>query len=40
VKHGPYTPIAEADVAEWSKGRSAAELNAWYAQAQVGDRIA
>jgi len=40
VKHGPYAPIAEADVAAWSKGRSAAELNAWYAVAQVGDRIA
>ena len=39
VKHGPYAPIAEADVAVWSKGRSAAELNAWYAVAQVGDRI-
>jgi len=37
VKHGPYMPIAEADVASWSKGRSAAELNAWYAMAQVGD---
>ena len=40
VKHGPYAPIAEADVAAWSKGRSAAELNAWYAVARVGDRIA
>lgn len=40
VKHGPYLPIAEKDVAAWSKGRSAAELNAWYAVAQVGDRIA
>jgi cupin fold WbuC family metalloprotein len=40
VKLGPYTPIAEADVATWSNGRSAAELNAWYAQAQVGDKFA
>lgn len=40
VKHGPYAPIAEADVAAWSNGRTAAELNAWYAQAQVGDEIA
>jgi cupin fold WbuC family metalloprotein len=40
VKHGPYAPIAEVDVATWSKGRSAAELNAWYAVAQVGDEIA
>lgn len=39
VKHGPYAPIAEADVAAWSKGRSAAELNAWYAVAQVGNEI-
>jgi len=39
VKHGPYAPIAEADVAAWSKGRSAAALNAWYAKAQVGDRL-
>jgi hypothetical protein len=33
-------PIAEEDVAAWSKGRSAAELNAWYAVAKMGDRIA
>jgi cupin fold WbuC family metalloprotein len=39
VKHGPYAPIAEADVATWSKGRTAADLNAWYAVAQVGDEI-
>jgi cupin fold WbuC family metalloprotein len=40
VKHGPYAPIAEADVAAWGKGRTATELNAWYAVAQVGERIA
>ena len=40
VKHGPYVPIADADVAAWGKGRSAAELNAWYAVAQVGDHMA
>jgi cupin fold WbuC family metalloprotein len=40
VKHGPYAPIAEADVAAWSKGRTAQELNAWYAKAKVGDKIA
>ena len=40
VKHGPYAPIADTDVASWSKGRTAAELNAWYALAQVGDEIA
>lgn len=39
VKHGPYAPIAEADIAAWSKGRSADELNAWYAVAQVGEHI-
>ncbi len=39
VKHGPYAPIAEADIAVWSKGRSAAELNAWYAAAMVGDKM-
>ena len=39
VKHGPYSPIAEADVAAWSKGKSAAELNAWYAVAMVGDKM-
>jgi cupin fold WbuC family metalloprotein len=39
VKHGPYAPIADADIAAWSKGRTAAELNAWYALAQVGDEI-
>ena len=40
VKHGPYAPISDADVAAWSKGRTPAELNAWYALAQVGDEIA
>jgi cupin fold WbuC family metalloprotein len=40
VKHGPYVPIADEDIAGWGKGRTAAELNAWYAQAQLGDEIA
>lgn len=40
VKQGPYTPVSEADVAAWGKDRSAAELNAWYATARVGERIA
>lgn len=40
VKHGPYAPIAETDIAAWGKGRSAAELNTWYAVAQVGDSFA
>ncbi|MDO8990981.1 MAG: WbuC family cupin fold metalloprotein [Sideroxyarcus sp.] len=39
VKHGPYAPIADADVAAWSKGRTAADLNAWYAVAQLGDEM-
>lgn len=37
VKHGPYAPLAQADIAAWSHGREAAVLNAWYAKAQVGD---
>ncbi len=40
MKRGPYMPIGDEDVAAWGKGRSAAELNSWYAVAQVGDRIA
>lgn len=40
VKHGPYVPIPETDIGGWSKGRSAAELNAWFAVAKVGDRMA
>ena len=39
VKHGPYAPIAEADIAAWGKGRSSAELNAWYTVAKVGEHI-
>jgi cupin fold WbuC family metalloprotein len=39
VKHGPYAPISDDDVAAWGKGRSAEKLNAWYAVAQVGDRM-
>jgi len=40
VKQGPYAPITEADIAGWSNGRSASELNAWYSMAQVGDKFA
>lgn len=40
VKRGPYAPLAEADQAAWAVGRSAAQLNAWYAVAQVGERLA
>lgn len=39
VKHGPYTPIEDKDIADWSKGHSAKELNEWYAQAQLGDEF-
>lgn len=39
VKHGPYTPIEDRDIAAWSKGRSAKDLNEWYAQAQLGDEF-
>jgi cupin fold WbuC family metalloprotein len=42
VKHGPYTPIAEADFAPWSinaEGAEVAQINAWYAHAGVGDKM-
>jgi cupin fold WbuC family metalloprotein len=39
VKHGPYAPIVDSDVAAWSKGRSAEDMNAWYAEAQLGDEF-
>lgn len=41
VKHGPYMPIGEADYAPWSppaETATAAQLMAWYATAQVGER--
>jgi cupin fold WbuC family metalloprotein len=41
VKHGPYTPIAEADFAPWGPkdgDSQVSDLLAWYATAQVGDR--
>jgi cupin fold WbuC family metalloprotein len=37
VKQGPYAPVSESDYAPWSP---AGELNAWYAAARVGDRLA
>lgn len=43
VKHGPYTPIAEADFAAWgpSDGEAqVADLLHWYRTAQIGDRYA
>ena len=42
VKRGPYTPINSADFApgyEVDDAQQGAELNRWYAQAQVGDRL-
>ena len=41
VKHGPYTLIAEPDFAPWSAAddTAAAQLNAWYAAARVGDKL-
>ena len=41
VKHGPYTPIVEPDFAPWSAAddTAAAQLNAWYAAARVGDKL-
>jgi len=42
VKQGPYTPLTDADLAPWCKSGEAAEaarVNAWYARAQVGDRL-
>ncbi|AMC33701.1 WbuC family cupin fold metalloprotein [Janthinobacterium sp. B9-8] len=41
VKHGPYRPIAEEDFAPWGpqEGEArVADLLAWYANAQVGER--
>ncbi len=42
VKHGPYDPATNAEFAPWGKageGSEAAEMNAWYARAKVGDRL-
>ena len=39
VKHGPYAPLGESDIAPWGKGLDAATLNGWYAVARVGDKI-
>lgn len=41
VKHGPYAPVAESDYAPWlGENRDAAAMNAWYAHARIGDRMA
>lgn len=42
VKRGPYAPLTDADLASWcgsGEGEEAARVNAWYARAQVGDRL-
>ncbi len=42
VKLGPYAPLTHAEFAPWGKagaGAEAAEMNAWYAWAQVGNRL-
>ncbi len=42
VKQGPYAPLTHAEFAPWGKageGAEAAEMNAWYAQATIGDRL-
>lgn len=43
VKHGPYTPVADADFAPWSGAEGSSEVArtlAWYATAQIGQRLA
>lgn len=39
VKHGPYAPVAKSDHAPWCDGMAAAEMNAWYAGARIGDEF-
>ena len=39
VKHGPYAPINESDVATLAKDLDAVTLNGWYAVARAGDRL-
>lgn len=42
VKQGPYKPLGQGDFAPWCdavEGAAAARVNAWYARAQVGDRL-
>lgn len=41
VKHGPYAPLGPGDFAPWCAADvDARRLNAWYAKAQVGERLA
>lgn len=42
VKHGPYQPLAESDLAPWSPAADSAAASAlldWYKGARVGDRL-
>jgi len=40
VKHGPYTPIADADFAPWGSGEAeAATLLRWYGTTKTGERF-
>ena len=42
VKRGPYAPLTDKDFAPWGKageGDEIAQMNAWYARAQVGDKM-
>ncbi len=42
VKHGPYQPLAAADMAPWSppaESATASGLLTWYEGARVGDRL-
>lgn len=41
VKHGPYDAQTASEFAPWcAEDADANRLNAWYAQAQIGDRLA
>lgn len=41
VKHGPYDAQTASEFAPWcADDADAAQLNAWYAQAQAGERLA
>ncbi len=40
VKQGPYAPLTDKDFAPWvSEHADTAQINAWYARAQVGDKL-
>lgn len=39
IKHGPYAPVGADDTAPWCAGKDKDTLLAWYANAQIGDRL-